>query len=78
MCIRDRRHAEGAARDDFNRALFTLHGKALAAIDDGLDKHQKINVRLSAARLYLDAYHKFVDLAELESRLAELEAFYDV
>lgn len=70
------RQAQAEARDAFNLSLFALHDKALAALDAGLDKHQKINVRLSSARLYFDAYHKFIDLADMESRLAELESNY--
>ncbi len=67
------RAAERAARDDFSRSLFAAKDQALGALLAGLDARQKINVRLSAARLFFDAYFKFNDWADLEERLAELE-----
>lgn len=66
--------ATATALKEFSRALVRLADKAVKALEDALDKEQDISVRLRAADIVTGRMLAVREQADLEERLAALEA----
>lgn len=67
------RQAESEAIAGLSRSLAGLGESAAGALRDGLAPHQKINTRLRAAGMVIDAMLRLRELVDIETRLTALE-----
>lgn len=67
------REAESEAIAALSRSLVALGESATAALNDALDKKQKITVRLRASEIVIGNLLRLRELVDLEERLSKLE-----